>query len=514
MNQSDPQHAQPDPHYAQPHAPHDPQQDPYAGADPHLIHSSEEIAHHNLAEAEALRRKREKAGKMSAVMMTVLIHAVAILVLALWVLPAMKMDVPEITATALPPTESNMDSPKVNQQTLKPKPASPSASAKLLTSLSPTAQVFVPQNPVETTVADIGMGTGLGMGFGGDGFGGGGLPGLPGAMKGRCTPQERLKRLREGGGTEECEEAVVRALRWLQQKQNENGSWGQSYPAAMTGFALLAYLGHCETPRSKEFGETVTRGITFLVNLASSSNGTMGAGGREGYQHAIATYALCEALTFCKELKMDFPGLEATCEKAIGIIVDGQSKNGSWNYTYKREGGDLSIAGWNIQALKAAYHAGFDNIKVRDAAKKAVERVKNQQAPSGTFGYRGKEDLGQRLVGVGTLSLQMWGEESSREARAGLRWMRKNMDPVYTGGSCNLYAWYYATLSLFQRGGSYWSGWNRKWRDEMLNNQKKDGSWKKEGGKTHGAGRDTEIYRTCLNTLSLEVYYRFLPGTG
>lgn len=499
------------------------------GYDPHAYHSSEEIAHQNLEEAETLRRKREKAGKLSAVMMTVLIHAIALLVLALWVLPAMKMDVPEITATALPPTDSAIDTPRVNQQTLKPKPSSPSSSAKLLTSVSPTAQVFVPNTPVETTTVDIGLGTGLGMGFGGTGLGDGqgGLDGIPSSMKGRCTLQERMKRLREGGGTQECEEAVVRSLRWLQQKQNSDGSWGTQFKEAMTGLALLAYLGHCETPKSKEYGETVTRGMTYLIDQGSGNNGRMASTGGHHwvYQHSIATYALCEALTFCKELKFDFPGLQETCDQAVNLIVEGQHPNGFWDYGYKKDnrGGDLSVTGWHLQALKAAYHADVHKDRVKKAAEKSLERVKAVQHDSGTFGYTGPQNLGQRLVGVGVLCLQMWGEENSREARAGLRWMRKNMDPVYTAKNSNLYAWYYTTLALFQRGSSYWSKWNRKWRDEMLANQLPDGSWKPEGAvagggggaiTTNGAKADADIYRVCLNTLSLEAYYRFLPGTG
>ena len=35
----------------------------------------------------------------------------------------------------------------------------------------------------------------------------------------------------------------------------------------MTGISLLAYLAHCETPLSEEFGETVLKGISFLVDL-------------------------------------------------------------------------------------------------------------------------------------------------------------------------------------------------------------------------------------------------------
>jgi squalene cyclase len=371
------------------------------------------------------------------------------------------------------------------------------------------------------------MGTSLGMGFGGAGLGDGqgGLGGIPGSMRGRCTLQERLKRLREGGGTEECENAVQKSLRWLKAKQNSDGSWGRSYRVSMTGLAILAYLGHCETPRSTEYGETVTKGITFLVNENAQRGGKFNAiGGHHWvYEHGIATYALCEALTFVKELKMEFPGLEDASRKAVNTILEGQHPSGSWDYGYDKgqRPGDSSILGWHVQALKAAHHAGFPSKELEECVKKALKRLDEVQAEDGTIGYTDKGSTGQRLAAVGALCYQMWGRENDRVPRNALRWINKNMEPVYASPDVNLYAWYYTTLALFQRGSTYWDKWNKKWRDEILRNQNDDGSWKDEGGgqarsytSAHAAGGDADIYRVCLNTLSLEVYYRFLPGTG
>ena len=35
-----------------------------------------------------------------------------------------------------------------------------------------------------------------------------------------------MKRITENGGTPQCEEAVVKSLKWLQKQQNRDGSWG------------------------------------------------------------------------------------------------------------------------------------------------------------------------------------------------------------------------------------------------------------------------------------------------
>jgi hypothetical protein len=486
----------------------------------------EAAAQLNLAQADAIRRQREKAGMFSALLVTLAVHAVAILVLTLILLPALQFDVPRIVDRKIKLGEAEVARPMPTQRVVRTRPAAPSSKMKVIA--APNASpVFAPP-VIQSNLSELGMGPGIGMGFGGPDIGDG--PNyplhLPPDMQGRCNPQERMKRLREGGGNEACEAAVVRSLRWLKDNQNSDGSWGAQYKASMTGFALLAFLGHCETPQSREYGETVTKGITFLVNIGNSRNGKLSMIGGHGwvYEHAIGTYALCEALTFVKELKMPFPNLQETCDKAVRMILDGQHPGGSWDYDYNKTSnrpGDTSILGWHVQALKAASHAGFEKKEIEKAVDLALKRLEEVQNDNGTFGYTGKgSPKDQRLVGVGALCFQMWGKESSRPAREAIRWMGKEMDPVYQSPSANLYAWYYTTLSLFQKGGTHWERWNRKWRDQLVNNQNEDGTYKPEGnfGKgatsTSAAGRDAEIYRLCLNTLSLEAYYRFLPGTG
>ena len=56
------------------------------------------------------------------------------------------------------------------------------------------------------------------------------------------------------------------------------------------------------------------------------------------------------------------------------------------------------------------------------------------------------------------------------------------------------------------------TNYNKMFRDELLKAQKPDGSWDKGAGGNHGAINDH--MGTCLATLMLEVYYRFLPGSA
>jgi len=109
---------------------------------------------------------------------------------------------------------------------------------------------------------------------------------------GSRNPGARGQALAAYRGTSAGEIAVMRALRWLKEHQNADGSWARSQQPAMTGLGLLAFLAHGETPSSVEFGETVEKAIRWLVDNQEGSGHFRGRDGHD-YSHLIATYALC-----------------------------------------------------------------------------------------------------------------------------------------------------------------------------------------------------------------------------
>ncbi|MES2658721.1 MAG: prenyltransferase/squalene oxidase repeat-containing protein [Verrucomicrobiota bacterium] len=375
-----------------------------------------------------------------------------------------------------------------------------------------------------------GSGNGTGMGMGG---GAGKLFGLvPETMRKRCSKEDRLTRLKENGGTPACEDAVMKSLRWLMSTQNSDGSWGDRNQPAMTGFALLAYFGHCETPVSDEFGDSCMKGIVYLVNVAMKNEGKMASNFDSNgwcYEHSIATYALGEAATFCKDLKVDVPGLMEMTEKAGQFIIDKQNKTGGWAYKYETDGGhpDVSISGWHIQALKACEHTGIKFRGMNSCISKALDYLSSCQAESGGFGYTNANPSGgldyHTLTGVGMLCNQMWGKGARTEVRKGAKYVMENTKFDYNTEFSDLYGHYYESQAMMQRGGEEWKQYNSLFRDQLLNNQDSDGSWKVPGGGKRiravatayaDNNPDGKHYRTCLATLMLEVYYRFLNTGG
>jgi hypothetical protein len=347
---------------------------------------------------------------------------------------------------------------------------------------------------------------------------------LPKTMQQRCDPKKRIARLKSGGGKTMTETAIVKGLNWLKATQSEDGSWGAKdkdeagkpikadahHKKAMTGMALLCYLGHCELQDSPDFGPTVQNAIKYITSMPPDE--PVGAGNRGSYSHPIRTYALCEAYTMTKIKK-----LEIYAKRAAELVIKGQNENGGWAYAYGKGPAahtDLSVAGWNIQALKAAAYTGIEISGLDEAMDKAIKYVKECQDKAGKFAYQRGKGGKASLTGTGVLSLQIWKNAKSEEAEKGLEWIVQNEAVITEWSKVDVYGWYYNAQACFQAtgvsgGSKFWKAWNKDFQKTVTSNQAADGHWP-HGNHFHG---DSDVYRTTMAILMLEVYYRYMPTT-
>ena len=364
---------------------------------------------------------------------------------------------------------------------------------------------------------------------------------------GSRSPGQRGSALGRFGGSAAGEATVMRALRWLKMKQNSDGSWGDRNPTAMTGLAILTYLAHGETPslECEEFGETVQKGIKWLTDNVKDS-GMFNQLDGNYYSQLIGAYALSEAYAMTR-----VPAVKDAAEKSIRCIINGQQSGGGFDYKLAKNStrNDLSYSGWATQAIKAAHLAGLD---IKDEAgvdllHNAYEKCKDgirSNAINGSgergFSYVSPGSTHVGLTGVGVLCLQLLGDGNSSEVKNALEFLDDctfsfedwGNQPYPKGDNPSpIYYWYYITQAKFHTGGDRWKKWNATFQKELITRQNviKDaiadpkgdmrdvGYWQSpsEGESYRGGGGAAlwkDIMDTCLCTLQLEVYYRYLPS--
>jgi len=336
---------------------------------------------------------------------------------------------------------------------------------------------------------------------------------MPGLRFGVTASLRRTGLEANGDRHTDTEACVVRALEWLKDRQLADGSWSGDgaarNPAAMTGLALLCFLAHGETPASSErYGGTVDRAIRWLAARQRPD----GSFDDNAYANAIAVYAVAESYFLTR-----IPSLRLAMEGGLGRIIAGQQDTGAFTYGYAKNGRrDTSVAGWQVQALKAGFVAGADVPGLATALGRCADGLRANHEPStGRFLYApepGKPD-GSRptlaCTGIGVLSLQMLGLAGSREVEGGLRALAGHR-PDYRapeGTGRPLYAWYYITQAMFREGQSAWRRWNGAFARTMSAAQNTDGSWISAGAEEAELG---PVYGTTVSALSLMVYYRTL----
>jgi len=384
--------------------------------------------------------------------------------------------------------------------------------------------------------------------LGGDGwvgvFGVGG--GGSGAYGWRDGGGKRRALGRFGGGAA-SESAVLAALRWFKRHQNAEGFWSlyhyfdecklappcehfndfkrgnnKKYQDGerncATGFALLCFLGAGHTHKAGKFRQQVANGLAFMKG-SQEGNGSYCI---VGYQHAIATMAVCEAYGMTKSAE-----LKEIAQKAVDFSLQQQNKDGylAWNYSGPSPRNDTSVTGWQTMAMKSAKSAGLDIGNSFEGIKNFLEKVTPpiKGGPSEPmldgyvkYTYNSATDTTSssgnlRLTAIGMLARVFIGEDTDGvmlRAHANTQLAKlpskKRMD---------FYRLYYATLAMFQMGGEYWKAWNERMKEMLLDTQRKggcaDGSW--DADKVSYGSAGGRIFSTAVGCLSLEVYYRYLP---
>jgi hypothetical protein len=379
--------------------------------------------------------------------------------------------------------------------------------------------------------------------------------------------------------SQRTESAVEAGLRWLARHQDSDGSWApeaftancqggtvcahgkgfgdDSHRIGMTGLALLAFLGagydHGArlvfddpfTHRKIRVGDVVRQGLIWLKDQQTEA-GSIGEPThyKWGYNHSIATLALCEAYGLSRAIQFRQPA-----QRAVNCLIAGQNAapagTGLWGWRYTPQSGDndLSVTGWAVMALKSAELSGLT--VAQDSLQGAFNFCEDvTDRTSGLAGYLTRADAGTQVKSRGKNDDFQNHQALAAVAMCIRTFLKHDInDPALEPAakalardlpawdkqrrSIDYYYWYYGSLALEQYDGpdsprpgkgQLWKEWEAALKKALLDNQVNnpklcsDGSW--DGDDRWGVDGGGRVYATAINTLTFEVYYRYGNAFG
>jgi hypothetical protein len=332
----------------------------------------------------------------------------------------------------------------------------------------------------------------------------------------------RPKLIRKFGGSEKSEAAVDRALKFLARSQQKDGRWtrfGDRLPkrnrkqtseadSALTGLAVLCFLARNHTHADEgKYQETVNSALNFLVDQQESDGDLSGTRSKNYhmYNQGIATLALAEAAAMTGDYTLKQAAL-----KGARYIIKGQTRStGGWRYLPNYRDSDTSVFGWQVMALHSAERLGLE---IPDRTRKQAMKwlAKCSSGREGVLASYQKGKPTPTMTAEAVFSRILLGQDLNDRQKSEAGKFIFNDKALR---NTNYYYWYYASMALMQMGGDRWEKWNAKIRDHLIRKQNTrggdlDGSW---DDKSKWASRGGRVYTTTMATLTLEVYYRYLP---
>ena len=344
------------------------------------------------------------------------------------------------------------------------------------------------------------------------------------------------------------------------------------YDEGLTGLALLAFLGSGFTSDSRNLltdramgkqyvlGDVLKKGLKWLVER-QKEDGSFSATRPFLYNEAIATMALSEAYGLSRNRYFKKPAQQGVDFLVAAQKVDSLNGLSGWRYgsraeletrraageiddeTYFAElwDADASVTGWVIMALKSAQISGL--AVPAGVMEGGLGFVRSVSRDDGLVGYLDLAGAGAAVGGAGHEYTYHPGTMSALGMLVRTFVAHDLTDPFLEAAarqiiqdpptisrdelSIDYYYWYYATLALNQfdgpdsprQSGEYWNRWNKAMQEAVLELQDKSderdtcsrGGWLRND---RWSRQGSVVYGTAINTLTLEVYYRYENAFG
>ena len=335
------------------------------------------------------------------------------------------------------------------------------------------------------------------------------------------------------------EGSVDRGLRWLASQQADDGRFPSNEIAqpAVTSLAIMAFLSRGHLPDQGPYGETISRGIDFVLStqrrrgyfsllpvippaqhLTPSQTVT--------YNHSIAGLMLGEVYGMCSGDRSD--QIEQAIHRALVYHREVQSRTkgsesdiGGWRYGFPESptaASDMSVTGWALMFLRSARNAEFNVPKQYfDEGLDFVERCYEPDSTlhqKGVFRYRpAASDPSNKQITLAntasaTLTLILGGRQGHEGVATSVRWFRSREYPKPWQNNYYYLSSYYSSQAMAQVGGDTWEQIFPQIASGLLAEQSELGGWPPGGANEKNYG---ETYSTSLAILALTPAYGLLP---
>lgn len=182
--------------------------------------------------------------------------------------------------------------------------------------------------------------------------------------------------------------ALRGALDWLQKAQEQDGGWDaarwgaqKNYSVGVSALALMAFMGRDPDALRGPHGETVRRGIEYLVSR-QDEQGLIGPRFTSAtYNHGLATLAVLNACALESNATW-----KAAADRAVRFICSVQTESGGWGYLRSgRLPPNTSASIWPLRALLRAEALGYRDI--RPHIEQAFAWLRSTVNQDGLVGY-------------------------------------------------------------------------------------------------------------------------------
>jgi hypothetical protein len=290
---------------------------------------------------------------------------------------------------------------------------------------------------------------------------------------------------------------VARGLRWLADKQAQDGSWGQKNNLALTGMCGLSLLASGSTPRRGPYAEAVSRAVEFVLSCQPQQAFVHKSSGYSAvHNHGYAMVFLTQCLGEAGPLE---PKIDAALRKGINATVRAQFPNGGFGYflqpgkipdrhTDMWRDDEASTTISQIQALRGARDAGFFvGMGALEMAGKYI--ADSQHGPTGGFVYsigskpprisfeEGSDVPTFAITAASSAVLHALGTYEGPVVERGVRYIEGFMPPTRSRVPFFFYGHYYAAQVMHLVGGPRGDRWMRAVLKELATRQQADGGW-------------------------------------